>query len=46
MAEYKFLTVDELIEVLKDFDGDKIINVDWCDKFDIEETDDYVNIIP
>ncbi len=46
MADYNFITIAEFIEILKDFDGDKIVNVEWSDKFDIEENEDYVNIIP
>lgn len=43
-----YITVEDLIEILKEFDGNRIVNVDWGDKFEIEENEDdnTINIIP
>lgn len=41
-----YISVADLIEILKGFDGELIVNVDWGDKFEIEEYDDCLNFIP
>lgn len=42
-----YITVDELIELLKGFDGNEIVNVDFDGDFEIEydETDNTINFI-
>lgn len=43
-----YISVGELIELLKAFDEDRIVNVDWNGDFEIEENDEdgTINIIP
>ncbi len=43
-----YITIDDLIEILKEFDGQRIVNVDWSDKFEIEENEEenIINFIP
>lgn len=43
-----YISVGELIELLKGYDEDRIVNIDWDGDFEIDENEDdnTINFIP